>query len=94
MSFKYNEVSPEPSFLHVKQAQLHQPFLREVLQPFDHIHNPSLDPLQQLHIFLVLRTQDFDAVLQMRPHKGRVEGGQSPPLLYWQLLFKHSPGYN
>lgn len=31
-------------------------------------------PLQQLHIFPVLWTPDLDMVLQMGPHKGRVEG--------------------
>ena len=41
----HNEVSPEPSLLQAKQAQFPQPFfIREVLQPSDHLHGPPLDP--------------------------------------------------
>lgn len=40
---------------------------------------PALDPLQQLHVLLVLRAPDLDAVLQVRSHEGRTEGVQSPP---------------
>jgi len=47
----HNGVSPEPSLLQDKQAQLPQSFfIREVLQPCDHLCDPPLDLLQQLHI--------------------------------------------
>jgi len=47
----YNEVSPEPSLLQVKQSQL--PFIiGEVLQHPDYLCTPFLELLQQLHILL------------------------------------------
>ncbi|KAJ7401265.1 hypothetical protein BTVI_97626 [Pitangus sulphuratus] len=47
-----------------------QPFLmEEVLHPSDHLHGPPLDSLQQVHVFLVLRTPDLDAALQVFIHK-------------------------
>ncbi|KAK4807099.1 hypothetical protein QYF61_018440 [Mycteria americana] len=39
----------------------------EVLQPSDRFHGPPLDPLQQVHVFLVLGTPELDAVLQVDP---------------------------
>ncbi|KAK4820325.1 hypothetical protein QYF61_023558 [Mycteria americana] len=36
----------------------------EVLQPSDHFCGPALDPFQQLHVLLVLRAPELDAVLQ------------------------------
>ena len=69
------EFSQEPSLLQAKQAQFPQPFLiGEVLQPSDHLSSPPLDPLQQLCVFIVLGAPSLDTVLQMEPHKGRVEG--------------------
>ena len=63
---------PHPSFLQAEQAQLPQPvFTREVLQPSGHLSGPSLDPPQQLFVFLVLGATDLDAVLKMGPHEGR-----------------------
>ena len=65
----HNKVSSEPSPLQDEKAQLPQPFLTgKVLQPSDHLHGPPSDPLQQLHIFLMLGAPDLDAVLQMGPH--------------------------
>ena len=65
-----DKVSPEPPLLQAEQSQFPQPFLiAEVLQPSDHLSGPSLDPLQEFHIFLVLGAPDLDAVLQMGPHK-------------------------
>ncbi|KAK4818676.1 hypothetical protein QYF61_017421 [Mycteria americana] len=56
--FKYWEAAAE-------QPQLSQPvFIGEVLQPSDHFHGPPLDLLQQLHVLLVLRAPELDAVLQ------------------------------
>ncbi|KAK4820817.1 hypothetical protein QYF61_007211 [Mycteria americana] len=45
----------------------------EVLQPSGHFHVPPLDPLRQLHVLLVLRAPELDAVLQVRPHQSKVE---------------------
>ncbi|KAK4807440.1 hypothetical protein QYF61_001991 [Mycteria americana] len=59
------KVYPQPSLLQAEQPQLSQPVLiGEVLQPPDHFCGPPLDPLQQLHVLLVLRTPELDAVLQ------------------------------
>ena len=57
----------EPSLLQTERAQTPQPFFTgEVLQPSDHLHGPPLEPLQQLHVFLVLGALDLDTVVQMR----------------------------
>ncbi|KAK4813629.1 hypothetical protein QYF61_014389, partial [Mycteria americana] len=59
------KVSLEPSLLQAEQPQLSQPVLvGEVLQPSDHFCDPPLDSLQQLHLCLVLRTPELDAVLR------------------------------
>ena len=69
------------SLLQAKQAQFPQPFLiGEVLQPSDHLTGPPLDPLQELHVLLVLGTLGLDAVLWMGPHESRVEGDKHLPL--------------
>ncbi|KAK4807049.1 hypothetical protein QYF61_018390 [Mycteria americana] len=48
-----------------EQPQLSQPVLiGEVFHPSDHLRGPPLDPLKQVHVFLVLRTPELDAVLQ------------------------------
>ncbi|KAK4824308.1 hypothetical protein QYF61_013053 [Mycteria americana] len=61
-----------------EQPQLSQPVLvGEVLQPSDHFRGPPLGPLQQLHVLLVLRAPELDAVLQVGSHQSRVEG-QNP----------------
>lgn len=39
-----------------------------------------LDPLQQLHNFLVWRDPDLETVLQIGPYKGRVEREDHLPL--------------
>ena len=71
----HHEVSPEPSLLHTKQAQLPQPFfLGEVLQPSDHLCGSPLELYGQLSILIALGDCDVDAVLQIGPHGGRVEG--------------------
>ncbi|KAK4833105.1 LOW QUALITY PROTEIN: hypothetical protein QYF61_027771 [Mycteria americana] len=74
------KVSLEPSLLQAEQPQLSQPVPRgEVLQPSDHFLGPPLDPLQQLHVLLVLRAPELDAVLQVRSHQSRVEGQNHLP---------------
>ncbi|KAK4825361.1 hypothetical protein QYF61_026880 [Mycteria americana] len=76
----FNKVSPQPSLLQAEQPQLSQPVLvGEVLQPSDHFHGPPLDPLQQLHVLLVLRAPELDAVLQVGSHQSRVEGQNHLP---------------
>ncbi|KAK4815290.1 hypothetical protein QYF61_026195 [Mycteria americana] len=48
-----------------EQPQLSQPVLTgEVLQPSDHFCGPPLDPLQQVHVFPVLRAPELDTALQ------------------------------
>ena len=75
----YNDVTSQPSLLQAEQAQLPQPvFVEEVLQPSDHLRAPSLDPLQQLLVFIALGAPDMDVVLQMGPHEGRVERDNQP----------------
>ncbi|KAK4816919.1 hypothetical protein QYF61_024929 [Mycteria americana] len=52
--------------INAEQPQLSQPVLAgEVLQPSHHFRGPPLDPLQQLHVLLVLRAPELDAVLQV-----------------------------
>jgi len=55
-------------------------FTGEVLQPFSHLCGPSLDLFQQLCIRPVLGAPGLDTVLQLRPHKGRIEGANPLPL--------------
>ena len=56
----------------MNQAQLLRLFfVGEVLQLSDHLCGLPLN--QQLCILLVLAAQDLDAVLLMRPHKGRIK---------------------
>ncbi|KAK4831174.1 LOW QUALITY PROTEIN: hypothetical protein QYF61_015644 [Mycteria americana] len=74
------KVSLEPSLLQAEQPQLSQPVLvGEVLQPSDHFHGPPLDPLQQLHVFPLLRAPELDTVLQMSSHQSRGEGQNHLP---------------
>ncbi|KAK4806915.1 hypothetical protein QYF61_012636 [Mycteria americana] len=52
-------------FSRLEQPQLSQPFfIGEVFQPSDHFCGPPLDPLEQVHVFLVLGAPELDAVLQ------------------------------
>jgi len=60
------EVTPEPSLLQAEQPQLTHPVLiGEVFQPSDHLRGPSLDPLQHIHVLLMLGAPELDAVLQV-----------------------------
>lgn len=57
-----------PTLLQTEQAQIPQSFfINEEL--FDHIHGPLLDPLQQVHIFLMLDVPELKAVLQVGSHR-------------------------
>ncbi|KAK4826501.1 hypothetical protein QYF61_009574 [Mycteria americana] len=63
-----------------EQPQLSQPVLiGEVFHPSDHFCGPPLDPLQQVHVFPVLRTLELDAVLQVGSHQSGVEGHDHLP---------------
>ncbi|KAK4825779.1 hypothetical protein QYF61_002342 [Mycteria americana] len=68
----------------------------EVLQPSDHFCGPPLDPLQQLHVLLVLRAPELDAALQRAAYAHQVELCINPSLrvgyeiLGWRL--NHFPG--
>ncbi|KAK4810711.1 hypothetical protein QYF61_007685 [Mycteria americana] len=74
------KVSQEPSLLQAEQPQLSQPVLiGEVLQHSDHFRSPPLDSLQQVHVLLVLRAPELDAVLQVRSYQSRVEGQNHLP---------------
>ena len=58
------------SLFHAEEAQIPQSFItEEVLQPFSHLYGPPLDPLQQLHVLLVLGAPGLDAVLQVGSHE-------------------------
>ena len=77
----HSEVSQKPSLLQAKQSHFPQHFpIGEVLQPSEHLSGPPLDPFQDLSAFLVLEAPGLDAVLQMGPHKSRVEGNNNVPL--------------
>ncbi|KAK4810611.1 hypothetical protein QYF61_007348 [Mycteria americana] len=51
----------------------HKSFSIHKQQPSDHFCGPPLDLFQQVHVFLVLRTPEMDAVLQMGSHHSRAE---------------------
>ena len=59
-----NKVFLEPSLPEDKQTHLHQPFfIGEMLQPSDYLHDPPLDPLEQIYVSLVLGAPGLDIVL-------------------------------
>ncbi|KAK4806069.1 hypothetical protein QYF61_010278 [Mycteria americana] len=77
-----------PATAWAEQPQLSEPVLvGEVLQPSDHFPGPPLDPLQQLHVLLVLRAPELDAVLQVGSHQSRVEGQNHLPRPYGHTSF-------
>ena len=66
------KVSSKPSLFWAEEPQLSHSLLTvEVLQRSDHLHGPPLDLLQQLHVLLVLRAPELDAVLQVGSHKSK-----------------------
>jgi len=50
-----------------------------MFQPSDHVCGSSLDPLQQLPVFPVLRAPELDIGLQMGSHQNSVEGQNCLP---------------
>ena len=68
-------MSPEPSPLWAEQPQFSQPFFTgNVFQPSEHFCGPSLDPLQQIHVCLVLKAPELDVGLHVGSHQSGVEG--------------------
>ncbi|KAK4810921.1 hypothetical protein QYF61_013329 [Mycteria americana] len=65
----------------------------EVFQPSDHFHGPPLDLLQQVHVFLVLRTPELDAVLQVGRERryNWLLGCKRTSLAHVQLFIHHYP---
>ncbi|KAK4813930.1 hypothetical protein QYF61_003000 [Mycteria americana] len=58
-----------------KQPQFPQPLLiRLVLQTLYHLRCPSLDTLQHLNVFLVVRGPKLNTVFEVWPHQCRVQG--------------------
>lgn len=53
----------------------------------------SLDPFQQVHIFLVLGTPELDAILQLKSQESGLEEDKSPPSTCWPHFFGCSPAY-
>ncbi|GAB0186314.1 hypothetical protein GRJ2_001096700 [Grus japonensis] len=75
-----NKVAPQPPFLQAKQPQFPQPLLiRLVLQTLHQLCCPSLDTLQHLNVFLVVRGPKLNTVLEVRPHQCRVQGDNHFP---------------
>jgi len=72
------KVTSQPSLLQAEQPQLSPPVLTgEALQPSDHLCGPPLDPLQHIHVLLMLGAPELDAGLQVGSHQSGAEG-QNP----------------
>ena len=83
-----NMISSEIPLIQAKEAQIPQTFfIGVVLQPSDRLGGSPLDLLQQLYTPPVLETPDLDAVLQIGPHMGRVEGDNHLPHSTGHLSF-------
>ncbi|KAK4807165.1 hypothetical protein QYF61_024285 [Mycteria americana] len=75
-----NKVSPQPPLLQAKQSQFPQPLLiRLVLQTLHQLRCPSLDMLEHLNVFLVVRGPKLNTVFEVRPHQCRVQGDDHFP---------------
>jgi len=73
-------MSPEPLLLQAEQPQHSQPFLTgKVFHPSDHLRGPPVDPLQQVHVLLVLGAPERDTGLQVGSHQSRAEGQNHLP---------------
>ena len=94
-----DKASPEPSLLQTKQSQFPQLLLvRLVLQTTNQLCCLSLNMLQGLGVFLVVRGPKFNTALKVHPHYSWVQGGQS--LLcscwlhyFWYKLGCHGPSW-
>jgi len=75
-----NKVSPQPPLLQTKQPQFLQPLLISfVLQTLHQPRCPSLDTLQHINVFLVVRGPKLNTVFEVRPHQCRVQGDDHCP---------------
>jgi len=63
--------------LQAEQPQLSQPFLTGEVPALGSSLWPPLDPLQQVHVLLVLRAPELDAGLQVGSQQSGAEG-QNP----------------
>ena len=89
----HSKVSLGPALLQAEQTQLKlfQPFLTgEVLLPLDYLCSTPLDPLQQLHVFPVLRAPELNTGLQVGSHKAE-QMGRIPSLDLLALLLLMQP---
>ncbi|KAJ7424654.1 hypothetical protein WISP_27851 [Willisornis vidua] len=59
----------------------------DVLQPFNHLYGPPLDPLQQIQVFLMLGYTELDAILQMGSHQSGKEEENHLPQLVGHTVF-------
>jgi len=86
-----NKVSPEPPLLQNEQSQLPQSFpIRPVLQIFHSFIAPTLNMLQCLSAFLVVRGPKHSIWGAASPVPST--GGQSPPCSYWLHYICYKPG--
>ena len=74
-------------FSEIKKANSQSFFIGEVLQAFNHLCGTPLDSFQQLCIVPVLGVPGLDTMLQMEPHRGRVEGDSHLPFPSDHLSF-------
>ncbi|KAM9656072.1 uncharacterized protein ACIBXB_008597 [Morphnus guianensis] len=75
-----DKASPQPPFFQTKQPQFPQLLLiRLVLQAPHQLGCPSLDTLQHLNDFPVVRGPKVNTVLEVRPHQCRVQGNNHFP---------------
>jgi len=71
VAVEIDKTTLEPPLTHTKQSQLTQPLLiRLVLQTLHQLCCPSLDTLQGLDIFIVVRGLKLNTVLKVWPHQG------------------------
>ncbi|KAK4814532.1 hypothetical protein QYF61_022021 [Mycteria americana] len=85
------KVSPQPPFLQAKQSPLPQPLLiRLLLQTLHQLHCPSLDTLQHLNVFLVVRGPKLNTVFEVWPHQCRVQGHDHFPSPAGHTIFDTS----
>ncbi|KAK4813860.1 hypothetical protein QYF61_001958 [Mycteria americana] len=68
-----DKVSPQPPFLQTEQQQFPQ-----LLLTLHQLHC-SLDALQHLNVFLVVRGPKLNTVFEVRPHQCRVQGDNHFP---------------
>ncbi|KAK4825284.1 LOW QUALITY PROTEIN: hypothetical protein QYF61_026129 [Mycteria americana] len=62
-----NKVSPQPPFLQAKQPQFPQLLL--IGLTFHQLHCSSLDTLQNLNVFLVVKGPKLNTLFEVRPHQ-------------------------